>query len=99
VESQAGRLPETVPPRRRIKPRSPVHQALGEAIGQLRSEAGLTLEELADKADMRIQLISELERGTTNPILTTLVRVSKGLDIELSELSMRLEEIRDSRRG
>lgn len=88
-----------MPARRRIKPRSPVHQALGEAIRQFRSEAGLTLEELADKADMRIQLISELEGGATNPILTTLVRISKGLDVELSELSRRLEEIRDSRRG
>lgn len=88
-----------MPPRRRIKSRSPIHQALGEAIGQLRSEANLTLEELADKADMRFQLISELERGTTNPMLSTLVRISKGLDIELSELSKRLEEIRDSRRG
>lgn len=88
-----------MPPRRRIKPRSPTHQALGDAIGQLRSEANLTLEELADKADMRFQLISELERGTTNPMFSTLVRISKGLDIELSELSKRLEEIRDSRRG
>ena len=86
-----------MPPRRRSKPRSPVHQALGEAIGQLRGEAGLTLEELADKADMRFQLLSELERGTTNPLLSTLVRITEGLGIELSELAARLEKIRDSR--
>jgi len=86
-----------VPPRRRSKPRSPFHRALGEAIGQLREEAGLTLEELADKADMRFQLVSDLERGTTNPMLSTLVRVSEGLDVELSELTTRLEKIRDSR--
>jgi len=86
-----------VPPRRRSKPRSPVHRALGEAIGQLREEAGLTLEELADKADMRFQLVSDLERGTTNPMLSTLVRVSEGLNVDLSELTTRLERIRDSR--
>jgi transcriptional regulator with XRE-family HTH domain len=86
-----------VPPRRRSKPRSPVHRALGEAIGQLRDEANLTLEELADKADMRFQLVSDLERGTTNPMLSTLVRISEGLDVELSELVTRSEKIRDSR--
>jgi transcriptional regulator with XRE-family HTH domain len=85
-----------VPPRRRSKPRSPVHRALGEAIAQLRDEANLTLEELADKADMRFQLVSDLERGTTNPMLSTLVRISEGLDVELSELVTRSEKIRDS---
>jgi transcriptional regulator with XRE-family HTH domain len=88
-----------VPPRRRTKPRSPLHKALGEAIGELREEADLTLEQLADKADMRFQLISDLERGTTDPMLTTLARISAGLDIELSELVTRLEKIRGSRRG
>jgi transcriptional regulator with XRE-family HTH domain len=87
-----------VPPRRRIKPRSPVHRALGEAIGQLRNEAGLTLEELADQADMRFQLVSELERGTTNPMLTTLVRICHGLGIELSELAVRTEKLRAARK-
>lgn len=86
-----------MPPRRRSKPRSLVHRALGEAIEQLRDEASLTLEELADKADMRFQLVSDLERGTTNPMLSTLVRISEGLDVELSELVTRLEKIRDSR--
>lgn len=88
-----------MPPRRRTKPRSPLHKALGEAIGELREEADLTLEQLADKADMRFQLVSDLERGTTNPMLTTLARISAGLDIELSELVTRLEKIRNSQRG
>jgi transcriptional regulator with XRE-family HTH domain len=87
-----------VPPRRRTKPRSPLHKALGEAIGELREEADLTLEQLADKADMRFQLVSDLERGITNPMLTTLARISKGLGIELSDLTTRLEKVRDSRR-
>ena len=88
-----------MPPRRRTKPRSPLHKALGEAIAELREEADLTLEQLADKADMRFQLVSDLERGTTNPMLTTLARISAGLDIELSELVTRLEKIRGSGRG
>jgi transcriptional regulator with XRE-family HTH domain len=87
-----------VPPRRRTKPRSPLHQALGEAIGQLREEAGLTLEQLADKADMRFQLVSDLERGATNPMLTTLERICAGLAIQLSDLAKRADEIRNAQR-
>jgi transcriptional regulator with XRE-family HTH domain len=84
-----------VPPARRSKPRSPLHKALGEAIEELREEANLTLEELADKADMRFQLVSDLERGITNPMFTTLVRITAGLGVELSELAARMERIRD----
>jgi transcriptional regulator with XRE-family HTH domain len=54
----------------------------------------MTLEQLADKADMRFQLVSDLERGTTNPMFTTLARISGGLDIELSDLVKRAEKIR-----
>jgi transcriptional regulator with XRE-family HTH domain len=85
-----------VPPRRRSQPRSPFHKALGKAIEEIRQEAGLTVEELADRADMRFQLVSDLERGITNPVLTTLVRVAGGLEVELSQLIARLEKIRDT---
>lgn len=87
----------TVPPRRRSKPRSAAHQALGEAIEELRDEAGMTHEELADRLEMSFQRISELERGVGNPTYATLVRVTKGLDVELSDLALRMEKLRDSR--
>jgi transcriptional regulator with XRE-family HTH domain len=85
-----------MPPRRRSKPRSPIHKALGEAIEKLRDEAGLTHEQLAERADMPFQRISELERGIGNPTFSTLVRLVGGLGVELSELAKRIEEIRDS---
>ena len=87
-----------MPPRRRSKPRSSTHKALGEAIEELRDEAGLTHEELADRLEMSFQRISELERGVANPTLATLIRVTDGLDVELSELAARMERIRGSRR-
>lgn len=58
----------------------------------------MTHEELADRLDMSFQRISELERGVANPTFATLVRVTKGLDVELSELAARMEKIRGSRR-
>lgn len=85
-----------MPPRRRSQPRSPDHQALGEAIEELRKEAGLTHEQLAERLEMSFQRISELERGVANPTFATLLRVADGLDVELSELAKRLECFRDS---
>jgi XRE family transcriptional regulator, regulator of sulfur utilization len=87
-----------VPPRRRSKPRSPLHKALGEAIEELREEADMTHEELADRLEMSFQRISELERGVANPTFATLVRIVQGFEIELSDLAGRMERIRGSRR-
>lgn len=87
-----------MPPRRRSKPRSPLHKALGEAIEELRGEADMTHEELADRLEMSFQRISELERGVANPTFATLVRITKGFDIELSDLAGRMERIRGFRR-
>jgi len=87
-----------VPASRRSKPRSKFHQALGEAIEELRDEEELTLEALAEQAGMRFQTVSDLERGVTNPKLTTLLQVCEGFDIELSELTKRAEQIRDEKR-
>lgn len=85
-----------MPPRRRIQPRSADHQALGEAIQELRIEAELTHEELADRLDMSFQRISELERGIANPTFATLLRLTQGLDVDLDELVGRIEKRRRS---
>lgn len=85
----------TLPPGRRSKPRSALHRALGEAIAELRERDDLTIEALAERAEMRFQLISDLERGVTDAKLSTLERMSEGLDIDLSKLMTRAEQIRD----
>jgi len=85
-----------VPPRRRTTPRSPFHKALGEAIKELRAKAGLTHEELSDRLGVSFQRISELERGIANPTFATLIRVTQGLGVELSELVNLMEKIRDN---
>ena len=85
-----------MPPRRRSTPRSPSHRALGEALEELREEADLTHEALAERLEMSFQRISELERGVANPTFITLMRVADGLEVELSELVLRFERRRDS---
>jgi transcriptional regulator with XRE-family HTH domain len=44
---------------------------------------------------MPFQRISELERGIANPTFATLIRITKGLEVELSELASLMEEIGD----
>jgi transcriptional regulator with XRE-family HTH domain len=55
----------------------------------------MTHEDLADRLDMSFQRISELERGVGNPTFATLLRITVGLDVELSELVKRMEKRRD----
>jgi len=83
-----------MPPRRRVKPRSTDHAALGRAVEELRQEAGLTQEGLADRIDGDFTAVGKVERGTANPTFVSLLRLARGLDVELSELVERFERAR-----
>lgn len=82
-----------MPPRRRTKPRSPEHAALGEAVRRLRTEAGLTQEQLADRASTDITQVGGIERGLRNPTYETLVRLAAGLGTSVSALLALADEI------
>ena len=82
-----------MPPPRRVKPRSAAHGALGQAVEELRREAGLTQEELADRVGTAFNRIGELERGATDARFSTLLRLARGLDVELDEIARRFERI------
>jgi transcriptional regulator with XRE-family HTH domain len=82
-----------MPPPRRVKPRSAAHAALGQAIEELRREAGLTQEGLAERVGTEFNRIGELERGATDARFSTLLRVARGLDVQLDEVAGRFERI------
>jgi transcriptional regulator with XRE-family HTH domain len=86
-----------MPPRRQVKPRSPDHAALGRAVEELRREAGLTQEELADRMNTESPTVGKLERGVANPTFDSLLRLARGLDVELSEVFERFDRIRRPR--
>jgi transcriptional regulator with XRE-family HTH domain len=67
--------------------------ALGMAVREARTERGLTLEELARRADLDVSYISIIERGQRNPTWGTVRRISIGLGIRLSDLADRAEEM------
>ncbi len=82
-----------MPPPRRRKPRSAAHAALGQAIEELRREADLTQEALAERVGTEFNRIGELERGAVDSRFSTLLRVARGLDVGLDEIGGRFERI------
>lgn len=82
-----------MPPRRRAKPRSTDHAALGQVIEELRREAGLTQEGLAERIGTEFNRIGELERGAIDSRFGTLLRVARGLEVDLEEIGARFDRI------
>ncbi|HEY3435664.1 MAG TPA: helix-turn-helix transcriptional regulator [Solirubrobacterales bacterium] len=83
-----------MPPPRRSKPRSPEHAALGDALRQLRHEAGLSQEQLAEGAGTDLTQVGGIERGVRNPSYTTLLRLAGALGTSVGELTTLADELR-----
>lgn len=60
--------------------------AFGMVIRELRSEAGLTQEQLGFEADLRRTFISVLELGQQQPTLTTIFKLAKALKVPASKI-------------
>ena len=83
-----------MPPPRRSKPRSPEHAALGEAVRQLRLEAEMSQEQLAEAAGTDLTQVGGVERGVRNPSYTTLVRLAGALGTSVGEMTSRADRLR-----
>jgi transcriptional regulator with XRE-family HTH domain len=83
-----------MPPRRRSHPRSPEHAALGEAVRRIRTEAGLSQEQLAERAATDLTQVGGVERGVRNPSYTTLVRLAAALEVSVGQLTTLADELR-----
>jgi predicted transcriptional regulator len=59
---------------------------LARNIRKARAGAELTQEDAASAADMQTAVYSRIERGEVDPRLSSLVRISRALRIELAEL-------------
>jgi transcriptional regulator with XRE-family HTH domain len=61
-------------------------QRFGYHLRELRQEARLTQEELANDADIPINQVGRIERGEINPTLSTLYALSVALKRSLPDL-------------
>jgi len=61
-------------------------QGLGRQVRILRQGKKLTQAELAEKAEVGMKYVGEVERGQTNPTLRIVWRLSAALGVEVYEL-------------
>jgi transcriptional regulator with XRE-family HTH domain len=59
---------------------------VGEAVRRLRQERGWTLDGAAERLGISRRLLTQLEAGTANPSLSTLLSVAAGFDVALVDL-------------
>lgn len=76
-----------------MAPRSPAHEALGQAIRQARLERGLSQERLGLDADLDRTYVSSIERGHRNPTFDTLVKIADVLGVGPADLLLSWQEI------
>lgn len=59
---------------------------IGLRIKELRKRKALSQEEIAEKAETSPNYVSRMERGTENPTLDMLIKLSEALEVDLWEL-------------
>jgi transcriptional regulator with XRE-family HTH domain len=68
-------------------PSKPHHRrVLGDKIRNYRKQAGLTQEQLAEKADLHHNFIGEVERANMEISLTSMLRIAKALQVRVRDL-------------
>ncbi len=61
-------------------------RTVGQQIRAYRKEAGLTQEQLAEKASLSYKYLGEVERGIVNVSLDSLMRIAKALRLKVADL-------------
>jgi len=67
--------------------------ALGSAVRQLRKTAGLTQQELADKAEVPVETLRQIESGRVDADWGTVRHLAYALEIQLPEVFRLTEEL------
>lgn len=70
-----------------------INKQLGARIRYLRQQKNMTIEDLALEANVNRNYLGDLERGTRNPTVDILNRISVALDVTLSVLFEGIVEI------
>jgi transcriptional regulator with XRE-family HTH domain len=78
-----------------MAPRTEPQPGLGRAIKKLRTEQGLSQEEVGLRAEIHPTWISHIESGRNNPAWGSVRRIAAALGVKLSELAALAEELDD----
>ena len=77
----------------RVAERSRASLTLGRTVRELRTERGLSQEELGFCAGLHRTYVGQIERGEKNLGWENVVKLCSGLNIQLREFAERLEAI------
>jgi transcriptional regulator with XRE-family HTH domain len=69
-----------------------IRRTLGKKIRNLRALKNLTQEQLAERAELSVKYLGEIERGGRNPTIESLSKIVRALDIPLAQLFREDEE-------
>ena len=84
-------IPFPLPDRDEAPAREPLwREAVGHELREERQDAGRTLADVAERAGVSTQYLSEIERGRKEPSSEILGAVSGALDLRLVDLTARL---------
>ena len=75
---------------RPAKQKGDLLSAIGETLRAERTERGLTLKKVAEGAHVSVSYLAEIERGEKDPSSKVLENIARGLDMEVSELLIRI---------
>jgi len=59
---------------------------IGLRIKELRKKSGVSQEKLAERSEISVNHLSNIEQGKENPTLDTFLRISSALDVKLHDL-------------
>lgn len=74
-----------------------IQHALGHALKQLRSSAGITQEELSARTGTHTTYISDIERGARNPSWAALLKLVTGMGFGMVDLGEAFDQIAGER--
>lgn len=67
----------------------PMNLVVSKNISRLRKERRLSLDELAKLSGVSKSMLAQIERGTGNPTLSTLCKISNGMSVPFDALTLR----------
>jgi DNA-binding NtrC family response regulator len=69
-----------------LTPEEELHKVIGDTIRTYRKEKNLTLKQMARRTGLSVSLLSQIERAETSASISSLYKISVGLQVKIRDL-------------
>jgi two-component system OmpR family response regulator len=69
-----------------LTPEDELHKVIGDTIRTYRKEMSLTLKQMARRTGLSVSLLSQIERAETSASISSLYKISVGLQVKIRDL-------------